>query len=240
MILFAGTSGYGFRDWVGTFYPEKTKSKDFLAYYASVFGSVEINHTFRRFPKSELAASWAESTPPEFRFAVKAHQGITHRARLRDTKESVEAFVAALSPLGERLGPILFQCPPWFRRDDDRLAEFLSTLPEGRRYALEFRHESWQCEEAESACREHGVALAAGISELDDLDDEARVPVTADFAYVRLRRDPPYSESEQRTIRSLVRRIQAEAETLYLYVKHDGPGLAPDAVRWVRSLASDA
>ena len=237
MILFAGTSGYGFREWVGTFYPEKTKSKDFLAYYASVFSSVEINHTFRRFPKSDLAASWAASSPAEFRFAVKAHQGITHRARLRDTKESVEAFVAALSPLGERLGPILFQCPPWFRRDDDRLAEFLSTLPEGRRYALEFRHESWRCEEVESICRDCGVALAAGIS---DLDGEPRVPVTADFAYVRLRRDPPYTESEQKVIRSLVREVGTEAETLYLYVKHDGPGLAPDAVRWIRSLAADA
>lgn len=237
MILFAGTSGYGFREWVGTFYPEKTKSKDFLAYYASVFSSVEINHTFRRFPKSDLAASWAASSPAEFRFAVKAHQGITHRARLRDTKESVEAFVAALSPLGERLGPILFQCPPWFRRDDDRLAEFLSTLPEGRRYALEFRHESWRCGEVESICREHGVALAAGIS---DLDGEPQVPVTADFAYVRLRRDPPYTESEQKVIRSLVRRVGTEAETLYLYVKHDGPGLAPDAVRWIRSLATEA
>ena len=236
MILFAGTSGYGFREWVGTFYPEKTKSKDFLAYYASVFRSVEINHTFRRFPKPELAASWAAISPPEFRFAVKAHQGITHRARLRDTKEDVEAFVAALSPLGERLGPILFQCPPWFRRDDDRLAGFLSTLPEGRRYALEFRHESWRCDEVESACRERGVALAAGIS---DLDGEPRVPVTADFAYARLRRDPPYTESEQKVIRSLVREVETEAETLYLYVKHDGPGLAPDAVRWIRSLASD-
>lgn len=237
MTLFAGTSGYGFRDWVGTFYPEKTKSKDFLACYASVFGSVEINHTFRRFPTTDLAASWAASAPPDFRFSVKAHQGITHRARLRDTKESVEAFVAALAPLGERLGPILFQCPPRFRRDDDRLAGFLSTLPEGRRYALEFRHESWRCAEVESACRERGVALAAGLSELEG---EPRVPVTADFAYVRLRRDPPYSESERRTIRSLVRQVESEAETLYLYVKHDGPGLAPDAVRWIRSLASGA
>jgi len=237
LILFAGTSGYGFREWVGTFYPEKTKSKDFLAYYASVFSSVEINHTFRRFPKSDLAASWAASAPAEFRFAVKAHQGITHRARLRDTKESVEAFVAALAPLGERLGPILFQCPPRFRRDDDRLAGFLSTLPEGRRYALEFRHESWRCEEVESVCREHGAALAAGIA---DLDGEPRVPVTADFAYVRLRRDPPYSEPEQKVIRSLVREVGTEAETLYLYVKHDGPGLAPDAVRWIRSLATEA
>ena len=109
-------------------------------------------------------------------------------------------------------------------------------MPEGRRYALEFRHESWRCDEVESACRERGVALAAGIS---DLDGDLRVPVTADFAYVRLRRDPPYSESEQTAIRSVVRRVETEAETLYLYVKHDGPGLAPDAVRWIRSLASD-
>ena len=129
MKLFAGTSGYGFREWVGTFYPEKTKPADFLSYYSSVFRSVEVNHTFRRFPKPELAASWAASTPDVFRFAIKAHQGITHRARLADTEESVIHFLKALEPLGDRLGPVLFQCPPWFRRDDDRLESFLESLP---------------------------------------------------------------------------------------------------------------
>lgn len=236
MTLYAGTSGYGFREWVGTFYPPKTKPADFLACYASVFRTVEINHTFRRFPRQELTASWAESTPPGFRFSVKAHQSITHRGRLRDSAaESARSFLKALAPLGGRLGPVLFQCPPWLRRNDETLDDFLAALPEGGRYAFEFRHDSWQTEEVEALCRSRGAALAPGLSALTE---EARVPVTADFAYVRLRRDPPYTEAERRALVSLVRRVGEEAETLYLYVKHDGPGLAPDAVRWIQDLGA--
>lgn len=236
MTLFAGTSGYGFREWVGAFYPEKTKPKDFLSHYASVFRSVEINHTFRRFPTPALAASWAESVPPGFRFAVKAHQGITHRARLRDSAaESAASFRDALAPLAERLGPILFQCPPWFRRDDEVLGRFLEALPEDGRYAFEFRHESWQSGEVEALCRSRGAALALGTA---DLTEDLRAPVTAAFAYVRVRRDPPYREAERRALVSLVRRASEEAETLYLYLKHDGPGLAPDAVRWIQGLGA--
>ena len=233
MNLFAGTSGYGFREWVGAFYPEKTRPADFLAYYASVFRSVEVNHTFRRFPKPELAESWAASTPETFRFAVKAHQGITHRARLADTGESVAAFVGALTPLGPRLGPILFQCPPWFRRDDERLERFLGELPAGGRYALEFRHDSWQCEAVESACRAAEVALVAGVGELED---DLRVPVTSDFAYVRLRRDPPYDVRERETLARMLERLRDRVETFYLFVKHDGAGLAPEAVSWIQKL----
>ena len=233
MNLFAGTSGYGFREWVGAFYPEKTRPADFLSYYASVFRSVEVNHTFRRFPKAELAASWAASTSETFRFAVKAHQGITHRARLADTAESVNAFLMALEPLGERLGPILFQCPPWFRRNDERLAGFLADLPAGGRYALEFRHDSWQCDPVRAACREAGAALVAGVS---DLEEEPEMPVTADFAYIRLRRDPPYGPEERKVISGMLDRLRDQVETLYLYVKHDGPGLAPEAVSWIQGL----
>ncbi|MCY4627309.1 MAG: DUF72 domain-containing protein [Acidobacteria bacterium] len=234
MNLLAGTSGYGFREWVGAFYPAKTKPADFLAYYASVFRSVEVNHTFRRFPKPELAASWAASTPESFRFAVKAHQGITHRARLADTEESVISFLRALEPLGDRLGPVLFQCPPWFRRDDDRLGTFLASLPAGGRYALEFRHDSWDCDPVREACRAAGAALVAGVSELEETPD---ISVTADFAYVRLRRDPPYSPAEQQVISGMLERLRDRVETLYLYVKHDGPGLAPEAVSWIQGLA---
>lgn len=237
MQLFAGTSGYGFREWVGRFYPEGTRPADFLSHYASVFPTVEINHTFRRFPKPEVAASWAASVPAGFRFSVKAHQGITHRSRLGDAAEPVASFLAALAPLGERLGPVLFQCPPWFRRDDARLDEFLGVLPGGGRYALEFRHDSWRCDPVRDRCREAGVALVAGIA---DLDSPPEVPVTADFAYARLRRDPPYAAEEQREIAGLLRRLEDRVGTLYLYVKHDGPGLAPEAVRWIQGLVSSA
>ena len=233
MNLLAGTSGYGFREWVGAFYPAKTKPANFLSYYASVFRSVEVNHTFRRFPKPDLAASWAASTPESFRFAVKAHQGITHRARLADTEESVASFLKALEPLGDRLGPVLFQCPPWFRRDDDRLSKFLKSLPEGGRFALEFRHDSWQCDAVRAACAAAGAALVAGVS---DLEQEPEISVTADFAYVRLRRDPPYSPEERQVISGMLNRLRDQVETLYLYVKHDGPGLAPEAVSWIQGL----
>lgn len=233
MNLFAGTSGYGFREWVGAFYPAKTKPADFLSYYASVFRSVEVNHTFRRFPNADLAASWAGSTPEHFRFAIKAHQGITHRARLADTAESVRSFLKALEPLGTRLGPVLFQCPPWFRRDDERLASFLADLPAGGRYALEFRHDSWECEEVRSICRNAGAALVAGVGQLEN---EPEVPITAGFAYIRLRRDPPYGPAEREVISRMLDRLRDQVETLYLYVKHDGPGLAPEAVSWIQGL----
>lgn len=234
MRLLAGTSGYGFRDWVGTFYPRGTKPKDFLARYAEVFRTVEVNHTFRRFPRSEVAAAWAAAVPEDFVFAVKAHQGMTHRSRLRDVGDSVDDFLRALEPLGERLGPILFQCPPWFRRDDERLEEFLAGLPSGRRFALEFRHESWRCDPVRRACREAGAALVAAIQ---DLDSPPEIPITTDFAYVRLRRDPPYEAREKEVLTSTLAALDDRVETLYLYVKHDGPGLAPAAVQELQRTA---
>ena len=240
MTLFAGTSGYGFREWVGRFYPKGTRPADFLAHYGRVFNSVEINHTFRRFPRSALARSWAEAVPPGFRFAVKAHLGITHRARLQETGDSVRAFLEALAPLGDRLGPVLFQCPPWLRRDDELLDRFLRDLPSGHRFALEFRHDSWEAEAVAGRCREAGVALVAALSEIgEEIGEEMEFPVTAPFAYVRLRRDPPYPEAWLRALGRAISRIEAEVESLFLYVKHDGPGLAPEAVSAIRNLAVD-
>ncbi len=237
MRLLAGTSGYGFREWVGTFYPKGTKPRDFLARYAEVFPTVEVNHTFRRFPKQDVVAAWADAAPPGFVFSIKAHQGITHRARLLDVGESVASFLTALEPLGTRLGPVLFQCPPWFRRDDDRLQGFLKELPSDRAFALEFRHDSWRAETVTDICREAGVALVAGVHDLDSAPD---IPVTAGFAYVRLRRDPPYADAEKEALRAALAGVADQVETLYLYVKHDGPGLAPGAVREIlRSAEAD-
>lgn len=234
MRLLAGTSGYGFRDWVGTFYPKGTKPGDFLARYAEVFPTVEINYTFRRFPTPSVASKWAAATPEDFVFAVKANMRITHRARLRDVGERVADFLGALEPLGSRLGPVLFQCPPWFRRDDARLEGFLGDLPRGRSFALEFRHASWDCEPVRSACRSAGVALVAGVH---DLEARPRIPVTADFAYIRLRRDPPYADRERDRLSAALRELGDGVGTAYLYVKHDGPGLAPAAVEQIRAAA---
>ncbi len=233
MILFAGTSGYGFREWVGRFYPKGTRPSDFLSHYGGVFNSVEINHTFRRFPQQAVVASWAAAVPPGFRFAVKAHQGITHRARLRDAGEQTRSFLEALAPLGERLGPVLFQCPPWLRRDDGLLDRFLADLPAGGRFALEFRHDSWRAAPVEERCREAGAALAAAPR---DIGTGFRIPATASFGYVRLRRDPPYREEERDAIGQALAEAAGRFQALYLYVKHDGPGLAPGAVSAIRSL----
>ena len=233
MKLFAGTSGYGFREWVGTFYPKGTRPAGFLTYYASMFRSVEINYTFRRFPNAALAEKWRRATPQGFRFAVKAHQSITHRARLADAGRPVADFLKALEPLGTRLGPVLFQCPPWFRRNDERFSAFLAALPRDGRFAFEFRHPSWHCEAVAARCREAGTALVTGIPRLDR---DLHVPVTTDFAYLRLRQDPPYTPEEERRIVALLAGLRSQVEAAYLYVKHDGPGLAPGAAAWIRDL----
>jgi uncharacterized protein YecE (DUF72 family) len=223
-LIYAGTSGYSFREWVGTFYPPKMKSGEFLSYYASRVSSVEVNHTFRRFPRVDTISCWSEATPESFRFSFKMHQSVTHRFRLKDVGESVRDFLDALRPLGSRLGVVLFQLPPNFRCDLERLDSFLSVLPRDRRSAIEFRHDSWNLPEVESRLREAGVALVTAEVEIQDA---AAPVVTAPFAYVRLRKTPPYSDEEVATAASLLRRLSGNVEDVYLYVKHDDQGRAP-------------
>ena len=231
-MLYAGTSGYSFREWVGSFYPPKTSSKKYLSYYASQLNSVEVNHSFRRFPTAKLASGWAAQTPESFQFAVKMHQSVTHRARLSGVEESVKDFLTALEPLGPRLGAVLFQLPPNFKADLDRLKSFLGALPSGgHRFALEFRHPSWDEPAVVDLLRDAGVALCAAEAEIG----EARFTSTAPFGYMRLRKAPPYTDEEIEVARRQVQEIQTEVETLYLYVKHDDEGQAPEAVLRLQS-----
>src|SRR5579862_4995654 len=141
--LYAGTSGWAYPQWKPDFYPAKLAAAKFLNYYASRLNSVELNYTFRRFPTEKLLAGWIAATAPGFKFAVKANQTITHIKRLRGAGEYTSQFIAALRPLEEegRLGPVLFQLPPYLKCDPALLAEFLGTLPRGVRAAFEFRHE---------------------------------------------------------------------------------------------------
>lgn len=223
-MLYTGTSGYSFSGWVGNFYPPKTKSGDFLSHYAACLNSVEINYTFRRFPEAERCRRWVGATPENFRFSVKMHQKVTHRLRLKPSvDESVRDFLHELEPLGRRLGVVLFQCPPNFRCDLSRLDHFLSILPSGHRFALEFRHASWQLDDVYARLREASVALCP--NEIDEKTQD--VELTAPFAYLRLRKTPPYSEQEIAGVSRLVAKLSSRVDEVYLYAKHDEEGLAP-------------
>lgn len=226
-MIYGGCSGYSFKEWVGHFYPPKTKSKDYLEHYAAKLNSVEINHTFRRFPRLEVIDAWAAKTPEHFRFSFKMHQSVTHRARLKDVGRSVSDFLDALMPLGQRLGVVLFQLPPFFKLNHERLDSFLSELPPGFRYAMEFRHASWNEPAVVEKLRAAGVALCSAELEVDATE----IVQTAPFVYLRLRKPPPYTDEEIETLRALLREPAGDTGDIYVYAKHDDVGIAPEQVR---------
>jgi uncharacterized protein YecE (DUF72 family) len=143
MNLYVGTSGYSYKEWKGPFYPEDLPDKQMLHFYGERFRSVEINNTFYRMPKSSMLEAWATEVPADFKFVLKAPQQITHIKRLKEAGDSVAYLLKVAVALNERLGPILFQLPPYLKKDAPRLREFLALLPRDRPVAMEFRHESW-------------------------------------------------------------------------------------------------
>src|SRR5438132_13650700 len=154
MNLYVGTSGYSYKEWKGTFYPEDLPDKQMLHFYGERFRTVEINNTFYRMPKPLVLEGWAEEVPADFKFVLKASQRITHMQRLKDADDSVSYLLKVAGALKERLGPLLFQLPPFLKKDLPRLREFLALLRRERRAALEFRHESWFDEEIFGLLRE--------------------------------------------------------------------------------------
>jgi uncharacterized protein YecE (DUF72 family) len=212
--IYAGTSGWAYASWRPEFYPAKLSAARFLSHYAGRLNSVEVNYTFRRVASEELLRRWAQATPAEFRFAVKAHQRITHIKRLRDAAEPTAEFLASLGPLrqAKKLGTVLFQLPPNFKCDVVRLREFLTGLPSWVRAAFEFRHESWFGEEVYAALRTAGAALCLAESE------ELATPevVTADFAYLRLRKESYSTSAVAQKVRRLARRGD-----VFVYFKHE-------------------
>ena len=217
-----GTSGFGYATWAPRFYPEGTKSKDFLTVYARKLGSVESNYTFNALPTEKAVAAWVEATPDSFRFALKASRRITHDNLLRDTTESLPRFLGRARSLGDRLGCVLFQTPPWLARDDERLRAFLAALPEARpRAAFEFRSESWYDEAVFAILREHNVALCTAEGERAP----APFTLTADFAYVRLRnKEEPYTSDSLAIWRERLRAVLTEGRDVYAYLYHDELG----------------
>jgi uncharacterized protein YecE (DUF72 family) len=192
--LWAGASGYAFKAWKGSFYPDKIQPEAMLAYYAERLPTVEINNTFYQMPKASVLAHWAEVTPAAFRFAIKASRRITHMARLKaeSAAEALAYLYKNLATLGAKRGPVLFQLPPNLKKDVPRLTEFLHLLPEGHTAAFEFRDDSWFDDDVYSALRGAGAALC-----LSEREDHAPPPLveTAPWGYVRLRLEQ-YSEHD--------------------------------------------
>jgi uncharacterized protein YecE (DUF72 family) len=215
--VYTGTSGWAYAQWKPGFYPPKLAAAKFLGYYASRLNSVELNYTFRRFPTEKLLAGWIASTPEGFKFAVKAHQNITHVKRLKDAEEWTSRFLASLAPLqaAGKLGPVLFQLPPFLRCDLPRLKNFLAQLPRDARVAFEFRHESWFTSEVFGALREVNAALCQAESE----KLEAPNVQTADFTYFRLRKQS-YSAKQRTDLAKRALQL-AEAGDVFTYFKHE-------------------
>jgi uncharacterized protein YecE (DUF72 family) len=225
MKLNAGTSGYAFKEWKGSFYPPDLKDDGMLGYYASKFPTVEINNTFYRLPKEAVLQAWAGQVPEPFTFAIKASQRITHHARLKpEGASAVEFLLKNTSALAGRLGPILFQLPPNLKKDVDRLRAFLDTLPADRRYTIEFRHESWFDDEVFDALRARDIPMCI----VEQPDFASPVVSTASWGYVRLHR----FDYDDAMMAEWVKRLAAQPwSEAYVYFKHDeGIGSGPPAV----------
>ena len=220
MRVLAGTSGFSYKEWKGSFYPEDLPVEEMLAYYSARLPAVEINNTFYRMPKPALLESWASQVPAEFRFILKASQRITHRKRLKEAGDEVAYFFQTASTLGDRLGPTLVQLPPNLKKDLPRLEAFLSVLPEGAKAAFEFRHASWFEEDVFAALRARGAALC--IAE----DEELATPLvpTASWGYLRLRRQ----DYDDAAVAAWAEKVRGQAwDDAYVFFKHEDAGSGP-------------
>jgi uncharacterized protein YecE (DUF72 family) len=216
--LYAGTSGFAYAAWKPAFYPAKLKADQFLSHYAGRLNSVEINYTFRRLPAAATLAKWVEATPASFVFAVKANMRITHILRLKNAEQATETFFKAIDPLrtSRRLGPVLFQLPPAMKCDTGLLKAYLELLPQGMRYAFEFRHASWLNNEVYEELRRRNVSLCVAESERLEVPEV----ITADFVYYRLRK-ADYTPEDVDAIATRAKDLLAAGRDLYLMFKHE-------------------
>jgi len=215
--VWAGASGYSFKEWKGNFYPAKIKPEDMLAWYSARLPTVEINNTFYQMPKASVLEHWAAVVPQDFRFAIKAPRRITHDARLKAdaAADSVAYLYRVLETLGDKRGPVLFQLPPFLKQDLPRLGEFLQLLPAGHQAAFEFRHDSWFDDAVYAALQAAGAALC-----LSEREDDRPPPLveTAPWGYLRLRLED-YGEAD---FAQWAERIQATAWTdVHAYFMHE-------------------
>ncbi|HET6341661.1 MAG TPA: DUF72 domain-containing protein [Gemmatimonadota bacterium] len=221
MNLWVGTSGFAYKEWKGVFYPEDLSDKEMLPHYASRLPAVEINNTFYRMPTEKLLLGWAAQVPERFRFSIKASRRITHQKKLAGAAEETEYLLRTVSVLADHMGPVLFQLPPYLRKDDGLLASFLDLLPPTVPAAFEFRHASWMDDATLDHLAARGVALC--VAETEDGLDAPRLG-TAGWGYLRLRRTD-YSEED---LAAWAERVADQGwSDAYVFFKHEDEAEGP-------------
>ena len=221
MDLYVGTSGFSYKEWKGSFYPQKIPAKEMLAFYASRLPAVEINNTFYRLPQRSMLESWKEQVPEGFRFSVKASQKITHFKRLNGVLDETNYLLDTAAALGDRLGPILFQLPPNMKKDLPRLEAFLNGLPAGTKATWEFRHPTWLEDDVLELLSRNNHALC--IADTDDMP-VTHVDKTADWGYLRLRR---VNYSDENVAEWLQRVRDQNWQEAFVFFKHEDEGTGP-------------
>jgi uncharacterized protein YecE (DUF72 family) len=226
MTPWIGTSGFQYPEWRGTFYPEKFATAKMLPFYAERFATSEINYTFYRIPNSKTIEGWDSATPEHFRFGLKAPQKVTHYAKLRDCEELLSVFERVVSGLGSKLGPVLFQLPPNFKKEATLLNEFLEGLSAGLRAAFEFRHSSWFEDAVFADLQNHNAALC--IAESSDF--VTPIVATADFGYLRLRRED-YGKVDIVRWAEFIETQKERWSHAFVYFKHEESGKGPQLAK---------
>ena len=233
MNLHVGTSGYSYKEWKGSFYPEKLPAKDMLPYYARRLPAVELNNTFYRLPQKSMVENWKEQVPENFRFSIKASQRITHFKRLKEVEDETKYLLDTVSVLENRLGVVLFQLPPNMKKDLPRLETFLDCLPATTKAAFEFRHQTWMEDDVLELLKSKNHALC--ISDTDDLP-VTHIDRTADWGYLRLRR-VEYSESSLKEWLQQVR--DQKWKEAFVFFKHEDEGTGPKLAAEFLRLANE-
>jgi uncharacterized protein YecE (DUF72 family) len=226
-MIWAGTSGFQYAEWKGTFYPERLSKAKMLPYYGARFPTTEINYSFRRIPSEKTLTNWSAATPSTFRFTFKALQEITHFRKLRDCEGVLARFCEALKFVGDKLGTVLFQLPPFLPCDQILFKDFLAILPKGLQSAFEFRHASWFNDETFALLKSKNAALC--IADTEEL--AAPIIATADFGYFRLRK--PYTAADIARWADVIGKHSGTQKDVYVYFKHEETGSGP---RYARQL----
>jgi uncharacterized protein YecE (DUF72 family) len=220
--IWFGTSGFSYKEWRPLFYPEGLPDKQFLAYYSSRLNSVEIDYTFYRMPSVKTIDAWKAATPENFKLTLKASQQITHRQRLKVPSDALDYFLSVVPGLDSRLGMVLFQLPPFFKYDREKIEAFLSVLPRRVPAAFEFRHDSWFTHDVYRLLRDHRVALC-----IHDADDHTTpLEITTGFTYVRLRRSV-YDDTTRMEWQDRIRGWARDGIEVFAYIKHEDNPKAP-------------